>query len=29
LVTIQVYVPPESWNRQQEELQLQDILLDL
>ena len=28
LVTIQVYVPPESWNRQQEELQLQDILLD-
>ena len=29
LVTIQVYVPPGSWNRQQEELQLQDILLDL
>ena len=29
LVTIQVYVPPENWNRQQEELQLQDILLDL
>ena len=28
LATVQVYVPPESWNRQQEELQLQDILLD-
>ena len=29
LETVQVYAPPECWNRQQEELQLQDILLDL
>ncbi len=29
LVTIQVYVPPEGWKRQQDELQLQDILLNL
>ena len=27
LVTIQVYVPPDGWNRQQEEPQIQDILL--
>ena len=29
LATVQVYAPPECWNKQQEELQLQDILLDL
>ena len=29
LATLQVYAPPECWNKQQEELQLQDILLDL
>ena len=29
LVTIQVYVPPGDWNRQQEESQIQAILLDL
>jgi HD superfamily phosphohydrolase len=28
LATVQVYAPPECWNKQQEELQLQDILLD-
>ena len=29
LATVQVYAPPECWDKQQEELQLQDILLDL
>ena len=29
LETVQVYAPPNGWNRQQEESQIQDILLTL